>query len=154
MKRAISTSVVVAFLGTLLIPAISTAETTMTRDEAVAAYHARFDQQFNEIHARLLDAKERATSGKIKSIVLATDIALKDFDDEIAIISNTLNDPNAAVDAAVGYAIEEIGEIQWNVSTIETSFTKITTIRCVKNKRTKLIQEVLPKCPTGYKIKK
>lgn len=154
MRRSKSITSITALLAIAFLPQSYAAETTMTREEAVAAYHARFDQQFNEIHARLVDAKERATAAKIKSIVLAADIALKDFDDEIAIISNTLKDPNAPVDTAVGYAIEEIGEIQWNVSTIETNFTKIATIKCVKSGKVKSIKEVSPKCPKGYKLKK
>ena len=146
-------NIIIVALFMSLTPASSfAADPAMSRSEAVAAYHARFDQQFNEIHSRLLDAKSRSIG--ISSIADAVAVSLKDFDEEIELLEATLNDPNASVDTAVGYAIEEIGELQWDVSTIETNLTKVRTIKCIKGSKIKSIKEVAPKCPKGFRVKK
>ena len=147
----IKITVVALFMS--LTPASSfAADSALSRPEAVAAYHARFDQQFNEIQSRLLDAKAKAAG--VKSISDSIAVALKDFDQEIQLLSGTLNDPNASVDTAIGYAIEEIGELQWDVSTIETNLTKVRTIKCIKGSKIMSIKEVAPKCPKGFRVKK
>jgi len=152
MNRALSI-LAVGFLSSILASPFSyAADAVATRDQAVSEYHVRFDQQFSEIHARLLDAQSKAAG--IKSILELIAVELKDYDAEIVLLTHTLQDPNAPVETAVGYAIEEIGELQWNVSTIETKLTKIKTIKCAKGRLTKSVTEVAPKCPAGYKIKK
>ena len=152
MKPNLKIVLSIILVSVLSVQSSFAADATSNRSDAVAAYHARFDQQFNEIHARLLDAQSKAIG--IASVTDLVNVALKDFAEEIELLSNTLDDPNASVDTAVGYAIEEIGELQWDVSTIETKLYKVKSIKCVKAKKVKTIREVTPKCPKGFSLKK
>lgn len=150
VKKSLVAAICLALAGSVLQPVL--AEDLPSRDQQVAAYHEKYDQQFAEILLRINSAESKAQG--IPSILKAIKVARDDYEEEMRILANTLADKNATVESADGYAEEEVGELRFALGTIETSLTKVKTIKCVKGKVVKQLREVAPKCPKGFTVKK
>jgi peptidoglycan hydrolase CwlO-like protein len=103
------------------------------------------DQQNLELKAIQLQAKA------IPSILKQVNTVYDEFKENYAIIKNGLNNPNQDINAIIALCDEEVPEFENYIYSLKQQLAKVKTIVCYKNKTTKKIVGLSPKCPAGYK---
>lgn len=149
-KLLITTTLTAVLVGGFISPSFS--EDVLTREQIIAEYNKTYAPAFSVLQSRLLAIKSKAY--KVPALKSSWDYVMKDFLDETAIISGSINDPKGDVSAVLGYSQEESDEIGKQVAYLESQVSKIKTITCIKGKTKKTITDVLAKCPKGFTLTK
>lgn len=116
--------------------------------ELAAKYRPMFDTQY----ARLIALEPKVA--KVAISYGSFKFVLNDFTTVRRAIDTGFKDLNSDLDAVSAYADEELGEFEGSLKRMEREAALIKTISCQKNKVTKQLTAVSPKCPKGYVKKK
>lgn len=113
---------------------------------------AKYTPMFDTQYARLIALEPKVA--KVKSSYDSFKFVLNDFTTVRRAIDSGFKDLNSDLDAVSAYADEELGEFEGSLKRMEREAVLIKTISCQKNRVTKLLTAVSPKCPKGYVRKK
>ena len=122
------------------------------RVDEVAAFHAKYDAQFDQVLVKFTAAKAKLSFDK--SSVALVNNSIANLAETRRVIDLNLADANAPMANVIRLADEQLGMFSLTNFKLDNLIAKVKTITCVKGKTTKKVSAIgTPKCPAGYKKK-
>jgi hypothetical protein len=123
-----------------------------TRVDEVAAFHAKYDSQFDQVLVKFTAAKAALSFDKPSLALVNNSIA--NLAETRRVIELNLADVNAPMANVTRLADEQLGMFSLTNFKLDNLIAKVKTVTCVKGKTTKKVSAIgTPKCPVGYKKK-
>jgi len=123
-----------------------------TRVDEVAAFHAKYDAQFDQVLVKFTAAKAKLSFDKSSLALVNNSIA--NLAETRRVIDLNLADANAPMANVIRLADEQLGMFSLTNFKLDNLIAKVKTVTCVKGKTSKKVSAIgTPKCPAGYKKK-
>ena len=123
-----------------------------TRVDEVAAFHAKYDAQFDQVLVKFTAAKAKLSFDK--SSVALVNNSIANLAETRRVIDLNLADANAPMANVIRLADEQLGMFSLTNFKLDNLIAKVKTVTCVKGKTSKKVSAIgTPKCPAGYKKK-
>lgn len=152
MTRKFTLSILISALVGLSFTPLQAAETALTRDQHIAAYHAQWDARWEALHQRILATKAKAALDPAVAKMYKTTI--NEFLGADATIKENLSNTSYDLTGLAAYVDEEYEEYTSYIYQVEKAIKAYKTITCVKGSSKKVVTNSSPKCPAGYTKKK